>query len=147
LLFRVGSKHSDTRNRPSQTPRFTAQDRNADYSLAIDNHLYLLHFTDARHARIIEPAMRRGVTSRISTLERATPVPMTAAVFVQSAETHARWSQTSFEAGVEALARAVDNGELERLTGEFEQIVFAKDIDARDAARSKALRLIERVVA
>lgn len=114
-------------------------DRNPDYSLATDNHLYLLHFTDHQHARIIEPAMLRGVMRRISTLERAIPIPITAAIFVERTEAHARRSETSFEGALESLARAVSNDELERLTGEFEQILFGGDTAARDAAKHRAL--------
>ena len=91
--------------------------------------------------------MLRGVARRISTLERAVPIPITAAIFVERAEAHAGRSETSFDAALESLARAVSNDELGRLTSEFEQIVFAGDIAARDAAKRKALTLAEGVLA
>jgi len=87
--------------------------------------------------------MLRGVMRRLSALERAMPIPMTATVFLERAEAHAWRSETSFDAAVDSLARAVSNDELERLTSEFEQIVFAGDIVARDAAKRKAVMLVD----
>jgi hypothetical protein len=87
--------------------------------------------------------MLRGVMRRISTLERAIPIPMTAAIFLDRAEAYARRSETSFEAALESLARAVSNDELERLTSEFEQIAFGGDIAARDAAKRRTLMLVD----
>lgn len=76
-------------------------------------------------------------------MEGAIPIPMTAAAFLERAESRARRSETSFEAAVETLASAVSNDELERLTSEFEQIVFVGDIASRDAAKGHALLLVD----
>jgi hypothetical protein len=67
--------------------------------------------------------MRRDVTRRISTLERAIPLPMTSAVIWARAEEHARLTGTSWESAVEFLAGQLSEEELIRLIDEAEQIV------------------------
>ena len=51
--------------------------------------------------------MLRGVMRRVSTLERAIPIPMTADDFMERAEAQARRTETSLDAAFESLARAV----------------------------------------
>lgn len=83
--------------------------------------------------------MLRGVSRRISTLERSIPLAMTAELFWAHAEKYARRNGTSCEAATEALAAALSDDELDRLTSEFEQIAFGSDIAAREAAKCQAL--------
>jgi hypothetical protein len=81
----------------------------------------------------------RDVRRRISTLERSTPLLISAAVFSARVEEHARRTGTSVEASVESLVRELSDDELHRLANEFELIRFGGDIAARDAAKRKVL--------
>jgi hypothetical protein len=81
--------------------------------------------------------MRRDVTRRISTLERAIPLPVTSAVIWARAEEHARLTGTSWESAVEVVAGQLSEEELIRLIDETEQIEFGR----KNAANSISRRL------
>ena len=81
----------------------------------------------------------RGVSRRISTLDRFIPLPMRADVFLRRAEKHARVTGTSFEASVQSLLVEANDDELDRLTSELEKMAFGGNNAARDAAKGRAL--------
>jgi hypothetical protein len=81
--------------------------------------------------------MRRDVTRRISTLERAIPLPVTSAVIWARAEEHARLTGTSWESAVEVVAGQLSEEELIRLIDETEQIEFGR----KNATNSISRRL------
>jgi hypothetical protein len=64
--------------------------------------------------------MLRGVTRRISTLERAIPIRVTSEGIWARAETHARLTGMSWEAAVESIAGELSEAELIRLIEECE---------------------------
>ena len=81
--------------------------------------------------------MRRDVTRRISTLERANPLPVTSELIWARAEEHARLTGTSWESAVELLAGQLSEEELIRLIDETEQIEFGR----KNATKSISRRL------
>jgi hypothetical protein len=69
---------------------------------------------------------------------------MKADVFLARVKERVRLAGTRFEAAIEPLLGALSDDELDRLAGEFEQIMFGGDTAARDAAKSSYYQRLQR---
>ena len=81
--------------------------------------------------------MLRTIRRRLSQIEEAIPLPVTAERFLDRAERHARRTGSSVDAAVEALVQDLSDRDLASLNAEFEQLAFGSDTAARDAMRSR----------
>ncbi len=87
--------------------------------------------------------MLRSVKLRLSRIEEAIPIPITAELFVRRARRVAARAGASIDSAMASVAQDLSDGELDSLTAEFEQIAFGSDIAAHDAAKFDALSHID----
>jgi hypothetical protein len=83
--------------------------------------------------------MLSSIRRRLSRVEEALPVPLTAATFTTRAYRLARRSGMSTSSAMDTLLEDLSDGELASLGAELEQIAFGSDTAARDAAKREVL--------
>ena len=79
--------------------------------------------------------MLSSIRRRLSRVEEFLPLPLTAERFYTRAQQYAKHKGVSVGDAMTNLLKDVSDGELESLEAEYEQMAFAADTAARDAAK------------